>query len=311
MDTYNKTSVSEFIFMAFLSTTRYPALLFTLFLLMYLGTLILNILMMLVIIVDSHLHTPMYFFLFNMNILDICSTSNIVPQTLDSLLNSKHSIHFVSCAIQMFWFVSLGGAQLMLYTVMAYDRYAAITHPLRYRTIMSWRVCRTLIFITWLTSSVSAILIVFSVFCLPFCDSREIDHFFCDVGQVLLLTCPSEQIQEMVEISTFLYGLFILTIPLTLIVVSYIYIVSAVLKIKTTEGRKMAFSTCSSHITIVSVEYASLAFILLRPKTAFSYDKDRLFVAAFLLSAPMINPLTYSIRNKAVKRGFKKLLFSR
>ncbi|KAM4771169.1 olfactory receptor 10Q1-like [Rhinophrynus dorsalis] len=310
MGRYNHTSGIELIFMAFLNSTRFPALLFTVFLLIYLIILFVNFLMILVIIFDSRLHTPMYFFIFNLTFLDVCYSSTILPQTMFNLLSHKHSITLFNCATQTFCIIAFGATQIFIVTAMAYDRYIAICNPLRYSIVMTWMVCVMLLAIIWTISIIVTLIMVFSVFTLPFCDSFEIDHFFCDLGQVLHLTCPSIQIHELVEIITFSIALSVCTIPFLLIVISYVYIISSVLKIKTKDGRRKAFSTCSSHLTVVAIEYSCLGFMYLRPKEAYSVDNDRVFVVIFTCANPLLNPLVYSVRNKSVKKGLWKLTSS-
>ncbi|XP_063297740.1 olfactory receptor 10V1-like [Pelobates fuscus] len=253
----------------------------------------------------------MYFFISFLSVLDICYTSTVVPQTLVNLMNTRHSISFPRCIAQMFCIVAFGAAQIILITVMAYDRYVAINNPLRYKAVMSWAICKMFLAITLIVSCAMALLMVLSVFTLPFCDELEIDHFFCEVGQVLRLTCPSTQVHELVEIVIFAIVLGFFSTNFLLVITSYVYIISAILKISTSVGRHKAFSTCSSHINVVTIEYACLGFLYLRPKTAYSIDKDRVFVVIFTFGTPILNPLIYSVRNAAVKTGFKKLIESK
>ncbi|XP_063775323.1 olfactory receptor 10R2-like [Pseudophryne corroboree] len=190
---------------------------------------------------------------------------------------------------------------------MAYDRYVAIANPLRYKIVMRWNTCTMLLGITWITSFIIGFILVYSVFRLPFCGRHEIDHFYCDVGQVLLLTCPNTTSHRLSELITFFTGFGLFTIPFLLLVTSYVYIISAILKIRTNEGRRKAFSTCSSHLTVVVVEYACLGFIYFRPTESYSMDKDKVFVMTFTFVTPILNPVIYTVRNKAVKKGFMKL----
>nr|DBA25917.1 TPA: hypothetical protein GDO54_010244 [Pyxicephalus adspersus] len=307
MESFNQTSVTEFIFMAFTKSTRYPALLTAIFLLIY-GIIICgNILMILVIKVDSRLHTPMYFFVFNISYLDICYTTTIVPQTVRNLLSSKPSISPSNCAIQMFFVVMLGAVQIVIITIMAYDRYVAICNPLHYKTMMSWPTCIMFICLAYIISFMLSFVMVMSVFSLPYSGKAEIQHFYCDVGQILVLSTAEEQRHFVVELITFCLGLGLFTIPFLLMVISYMFIISAVLKIRTNEGHHKAFSTCSSHITVVVVEYCCLGFMYFRPKTAYGVDKDKVFVLIFTYATPILNPVIYTLRNKAVKQGFWKL----
>ncbi|OCT78838.1 hypothetical protein XELAEV_18029928mg [Xenopus laevis] len=291
MESGNQTSVNEFIFGAFLSSTRSPALLFTLFLFIYLLILVGNGLMMLLIKSDPRLHIPMYFLIFNLSFLDTCYTSSVVPQTLANLLNPKHSITYSKCAAQKFCVCIFGIAQIVLITVMAYDRYVAICNPLCYRRVMRWTICIMMVATVWFLSCMLAFVLVSSVFSLPFCTSFEIDHFLCDIGQVLHLTCPSVTIHMIVEILTFGIGLVVVATNFLLVLTSYMYIIGAILKINTNMGRLKAFSTCSSHISVAAVEYAFLGFLYLRPKSAYTLDKDRILVVIFFIRDTYIKPL--------------------
>ncbi|KAG9464340.1 hypothetical protein GDO78_020101, partial [Eleutherodactylus coqui] len=307
MESFNQTiKVTEFIFLAFTKSSRFPVLFAIIFLLLYLLIICVNIFMILVIQCDSRLHTPMYFFVFNLSCLDIVYTTTIIPQTLCNLLASRASILFLNCAAQTFWVVSFGAVQIFIVTSMAYDRYVAISNPLRYKTIMSWAACTMLLVIVWVLAFTVAIVVVYCVFTIPFCRTPKIDHFYCDVGQILLLTCTNVPGHRLAEVTTYLLGLGLCTIPFLLLITSYMYIISAILKIRTTEGRRKAFSTCSSHLTVVVVEYGCLGFIYFRPNTDYDMDKDRVFVMTFVYLSPILNPVIYSIRNKAVKEGFKK-----
>nr|DBA25916.1 TPA: hypothetical protein GDO54_010243 [Pyxicephalus adspersus] len=308
MERRNQTFLGEFIFLAFSSSSRFPGLLFFFFSILYCVILAMNIILMLVIKADSRLHTPMYVFLFNLSCLDICYTTTVIPQTLCNLLSSKHSISFHGCATQTFFIVLFGGTQIVLITSMAYDRCVAITNPLRYKVIMTKATCVSLVITPWIISSLMAGFMVFSVFHLPFCDTNEINHFFCDAGQVLAISCPSPPIHELVEIILFSIVLVLFAINFLFVLTTYMFIISAIMKIKTKQGQRKAFSNCSSHINVVVVEYACLGFLYLRPKTAYGIDKDKIFVIVFTFGTPILNPFIYSVRNKAVKIGFKKLI---
>lgn len=308
MEKRNQTFFGEFIFLAFSSSSRYPGLLFFFFSVLYFVILTMNIILMLVIKTDSRLHTPMYMFLFNLSCLDICYTTTVIPQTLCNLLSSKPSISFYNCATQTFFIVLFGGTQIILVTSMAYDRCVAITKPLRYNRIMTKGTCIILVFTPWIFSCLMASVMVFSVFHLPFCDPYEINHFFCDAGEVLAISCPSPLIHEIVELILFSIVLILFAFNFMFVLITYIFIISAIMKIKTKQGKRKAFSNCSSHINVVVVEYACLGFLYLKPKTAYSIDKDKIFVIIFTFGTPILNPLIYSVRNKAVNIGFKKLI---
>ncbi|XP_072000235.1 olfactory receptor 10Q1-like [Engystomops pustulosus] len=308
MDRRNQTSPTEFIFQAFSNSTKFPALLFTLFFFLYLLILMWNFSLMLVIKTDSRLHTPMYFFLFNLSCMDICNTTTVVPQTLYNLISGRPTITFFGCASQMFFIIVFGGAQIVMITNMAYDRFVAITNPLRYKSIMTLKALAVLSATPWVVSTVMGLVMVYFVFQVPFCGGYEINHFFCDAGQVLWITCPKVPIHRVVEVLTFFIILFFFAFNFFFVVVSYILIIRAITKITTKQGQWKAFSTCSSHLNVVVVEYACLGFLYLRPTSAYAIDKDRIFVVAFTFGTPILNPLVYSVRNKAVRCGFQKLL---
>nr|DBA25918.1 TPA: hypothetical protein GDO54_010245 [Pyxicephalus adspersus] len=308
MESPNQTSVSEFIFLAFSKkSTKYPIFFITIFLLLFSVIICGNLLMILVIKCDARLHTPMYFFVFSLSCLDICYITTIVPQALHNLMSIKSSIFYLNCAFQMFFSNTFGAVQIMIITVMAYDRYIAISNPLRYKTIMSWAACSVFLGIAWIIGIIIGFLVVFSVFTLPFCCRVEIEHFYCDVGQIMALSSADEFRLFIAGAVTFLTGIFFFSIPFILLVISYAYIISAVLKIRTSQGRRKAFSTCSSHLTVVVVEYACLGFIYFRPREAYTLDKDNVFVLIFTFTTPILNPVIYTLRNKAIKKGFFKL----
>ncbi|KAG8580541.1 hypothetical protein GDO81_007330 [Engystomops pustulosus] len=307
MERPNYTSVTEFIFLSFAKCTRFPVLIALVLFLLYLLIVCVNILMILVIKFDTRLHTPMYFFVFILACLDICYTTTIIPQVLYNLLGSRPSIIFANCATQMFCSVIFGAMQILIITAMAYDRYVAISNPLRYKTVMNWAACTMLLFTAFILGFCIGVIVVYAVFKLPFCRAPEITHFYCAVGEVLLLTCIDVPGHRAAEVTTYLIGLGLFTIPFLFMMTSYMYIINAILKIRTTEGRQKAFSTCSSHITVVVVEYGCLGFIYFRPSTEDSLDKEKIFVMIFTYLSPILNPVIYSIRNNAVKEGFKKL----
>ncbi|KAG8580545.1 hypothetical protein GDO81_007334 [Engystomops pustulosus] len=307
MEDLNETEVTEFIFVAFGKSTQHPVLLSVIFLFLYLIIICGNILMILTITYDSRLHTPMYFFVFALACRDICYLTSIVPQTLCNLLGSTSSILYNNCATQMFFFSMIGEVQLSIVTIMAYDRYAAISQPLHYSTVMNLETCLKFLGVAFLIACFLSFLLVYFIFRLPFCQIPMIDHFYCDMGQVMLLTCHKHKSYFTTEATVFLLGIGIFNIPLILLVTSYIYIINAVLKIRTTEGRRKAFSTCSSHLAVVVVEYGCLGFMYFRPAEAYYLDKNKVFVMTFTYITPILNPVVYTVRNKAVLEGFKKL----
>ncbi|KAG8580542.1 hypothetical protein GDO81_007331 [Engystomops pustulosus] len=307
MEDFNKTEVTEFIFLAFGNSSAHPILLFMILLFLYLFIVSGNMLMILVIRYDSRLHTPMYFFVFILSCSDICSLTVTIPQTLCNLLGSSSSILYNNCATQMFFFIVFGAVQLVIVSIMAYDRYVAIGNPLRYKIVMCWETCLKLLGLALIFGCALSFVVVYILFRLPFCRTPEIAHFYCDTGQIMLLTCHN----WLAEITTFLLGIGVITIPILILITSYIYIIGAVLKIRTTKGKRKALSTCSSHITIVVVEYGCLGFMYFRPTEAYYLDKDKVFVMTFTFLAPILNPVVYTVRNKAVHDGLKRLISTR
>ncbi|XP_062974452.1 olfactory receptor 10Q1-like [Elgaria multicarinata webbii] len=302
----NQSIAYEFIFQPFSTIPEIQHLLFTFFLLLYLTILFGNFSIIWVVCTDRSLHIPMYFFLGNLSFLEICYTTVVVPQLLASVLDISRTIPFANCGMQMFFFLALGGTDCFLLAVMAYDRYVAICHPLRYTLIMTWQIC------TWLVVGALSIGIVLSleltvlIFTLPFCGHQpQINHFLCDVPPVLRLACADTHLHQT---AVFGVGVMVLTIPFLLICISYVYIVAAILRIRSTSGRHQAFSTCSSHLTVVILQYGCCSLVYLRPKSSSSEDEDRQLALIYTFVTPLLNPLIYSLRNKDVKQALKKAM---
>ncbi|XP_068129343.1 olfactory receptor 10G7-like [Hyperolius riggenbachi] len=301
MDGKNSTLVTEFILKGLLCVDELRIPLFIFLTVVYICTLLGNALLIFTVRRTSSLHTPMYFFLINLSLLDICLSSVTLPRLLRNIIYVK-TISFSGCAAQLYFFHFLASAECFLYTVMAYDRYMAICRPLHYNSLVSWRVCMCLAFGSWLAGSLHSITHTVLTFYLPFCHSNEIDHFFCDIIPVLKLVCADTSINKtmiLVNIAAISLSCFLLTLT------SYVHIVIAVLKIKTVAGRKKAFSTCVSHLMVVSLFYAPCIFTYMRPNSDSPLDKA---VATFYtVITPMLNPVIYSLRNKDMKEALKKL----
>ncbi|KAG8580544.1 hypothetical protein GDO81_007333 [Engystomops pustulosus] len=293
MEDLNETEVTEFIFVAFGKSTQHPVLLSVIFLFLYLLIISGNILMIITITYDSRLHTPMYYFVFALSCTDICFLTSIVPQAVCNLLSSTSSILYNNCATQMFFLSMTGEVQLSIVTIMAYDRYAAISQPLHYTTVMSLQTCFKFLGLGFAIACFFSFILVYAVFRLPFCHFPTIDHFYCDVGQTFVLTCHKHKSYPASEFMVCLVAFCVLNISFCLLIISYSYIINAVLKIHTTE---------------VVVEYGCLWFMYFRPPESYYLDKNKKFVMAFTYITPMVNPMVYSVRNKAVLEGFKKLL---
>ncbi|XP_004459638.2 olfactory receptor 10D3-like [Dasypus novemcinctus] len=303
MEIQNHTLITEFILLGIPHTEGQENVLFVVFLIFYLCTLLGNLFIFLAVMSDSHLHTPMYFFLCNLSVLDIGFSSVSTPKLLAILLVRNGVISMGGCMSQVFFYHFLGSTECLLYTVMAYDRFAAICHPLRYTIIMNRRVCALLAAGTWFTSSFHATILTTLTFQLPYCGSNEVDYFFCDIFPVVKLACGNTLIIETVSFTNI--GL----VPMTcffLILASYVRIVIAILKMHSAEGRRKAASTCVSHLSVVTLFFGpcflvytqpSLSDVLVAPVQIFGY-----------VVTPLMNSTIYTLRNKDVKRALKKLV---
>ncbi|XP_029441932.1 olfactory receptor 1019-like, partial [Rhinatrema bivittatum] len=303
MEEENLTTVTEFIILGF---PEYPELqipLFLLFLLIYLIILMGNLTIIALTCLDPHLHTPMYFFLCNLSFLDISSTSVTVPKLMDIFLRKRQRISTIGCFTQMYFFICSLGIEYVLLTVMAYDRYVAICHPLRYTAIMNPRVCILMVTGTWIFGFLESVAHTVLVSFFSFCGSNEINHFFCDLSALLKLSCTNT---FTVESITYIIGSFVTLPCLISTLTSYVYIISSILRIRSTEGRRKAFSTCSSHLTVVILFYGTIMCLYLRPTSMQSLDQNKLFALLYNVLIPMFNPMIYSLNNKAVKEALRK-----
>ncbi|XP_004611870.3 olfactory receptor 10K1 [Sorex araneus] len=305
MEQINETAVTEFIFLGFSSLAGLQRLLFLVFLLLYLFTLSTNAIIISTIVLDRALHTPMYFFLAILSCSETCYTFVIVPKMLVDLMAQKKTISFLGCAVQMSIFLFLGCSHSFLLAVMGYDRYVAICNPLRYTVIMGPGVCRGLVASACVCGFTVALVTTSLVFHLPFHSSNKLHHFFCDISPVLKLASHHTNFNQMV---IFLLGVFVLVIPLLLILVSYIHIISAILKIPSSVGRHKAFSTCASHLIVVTVHYGCASFIYLRPKSSYSSGQDSLISVSYTILTPLFNPMIYSLRNKEFKAALRRTM---
>ncbi|XP_059785930.1 olfactory receptor 8H1-like [Balaenoptera ricei] len=296
----NSTHVSDFILMGLTDSEEIQLVLFTLFLLIYLITVLLNAGMMLIIHLDLQLHTPMYFFLSHLSFLDLSYSTVITPKTLQNLLTSTKYISYLNCFTQMNCFIFLGATECFLLSSMAYDRYVAICNPLHYPVVMSTRRCCSLVFGSYLIGFMDSFVNVLCMSRLDFCDSNIIHHFFCETPPILALSCTDTQDIE-ITISTFAGST--LVVSLITISVSYVSILSTILKITSTSGKRKAFSTCASHLLGVTIFYSTLIFTYLKPSKYYSLRKDQVASVFYTIVIPMLNPLLYSLRNKEVKKA--------
>ncbi|XP_057559622.1 olfactory receptor 9K2-like [Hippopotamus amphibius kiboko] len=299
----NLSEVTDFILVGFRVRPELHILLFLLFLLVYAMVLLGNVGMMAIIITDPRLNTPMYFFLGNLSFIDLFYSSAIAPKAMINFWSESKSISFAGCVTQLFLFALFIVTEGFLLAVMAYDRFIAICSPLLYSVHMSKRLCAQLVAGSYFCGCISSVLLTSMTFTLSFCASRAIDHFYCDNRPLQRLSCSDLFIHKVVSFS--LSGIIILP-TIIVIIVSYLYIVSTVLKIRSTEGRKKAFSTCSSHLGVVGILYSAGTFMYLTPDTF--PELSKVASLCYILVTPMLNPLIYSLRNKDVKEALRKSL---
>ncbi|XP_069057611.1 olfactory receptor 5AR1-like [Pleurodeles waltl] len=301
----NQTNVLEFIIMGFLVRPELKPLLFTVSLFIYLLIICANLVIILTVFVEPRLKTPMYFFLQNLSFLDIFCTSVTFPKLLAIFLEKSKSISFVGCITQMYFFLSFTSTEFYLLAAMAYDRYVAIHHPLHYTDIMNTRSCRLLVALSWVPGFLDTVPHAVLGSQLSFCGSSLINHFFCDLTALVKLSCSDPRD---IESLIFAEGVFAGLIPFSITITSYIYIIRVILKIRSAEGRHKAFSTCSSHLTVVTVLYVSMFCMYVRPASSYSLDKDKLLAIVYTAFIPIFNPLIYSLRNKDMNKALKKLI---
>nr|XP_028594638.1 olfactory receptor 1009-like [Podarcis muralis] len=260
--------------------------------------------MIILIRMSLQLHTPMYFFLSNLSFVDLCYSTVVTPKMLMDLVMKRKAISLTGCALQMWFFGLFLATECFLLAAMAYDRYMAISNPLLYTVIMSRRVCTQLIIAPYLLGVLNATTHTTLTFQLTFCHTNTINHFFCDIPAVISLSCSDTRLNKGV-----LFGLSCTfgIVSTSIIIVSYIYILVAILRIRSNKGRRKAFSTCSTHLTVVSIFYGTLFFIYVRPGSMSSADEDKMVSMFYTVMIPMLNPLIYSFRNKEVKDAVRRL----
>ncbi|XP_036621098.1 olfactory receptor 1094-like [Trichosurus vulpecula] len=301
----NNTEVTKFVLIGFTDQLALQVILFLLFLAIYLFTLVGNLGLVVLVVVDSRLHTPMYHFLSVLSFLDACYSSVVTPKMLVNFLAEKKTISFSGCVVQLLLFVTFGTTECFLLAAMAYDRYIAICNPLLYTAIMSPRVYVPLIIGSYVCGLSHAILHTVATFSLSFCASNVIKHFFCDIPPLLAITCSDTHVNELL-LFVFVSSIEIFTILIVL--VSYGFILAAILRIHSAEGRKKVFSTCGSHLTGVAIYHGTILFMYLRPTSSYSLSHDMVVSAFYTIVIPMLNPIIYSLRNKDVKEAVKKVL---
>ncbi|XP_051039896.1 olfactory receptor 5W2-like [Phodopus roborovskii] len=303
MDKRNCSSLPEFLLLGITNKPEMKVTLFIVFLIAYLTILLTNLGMITLIRMDPQLHTPMYFFLSHLSFSDICYSTAVGPKMLIGLLE-ENSISFVSCFLQLLVVSVFIDVECLLLAVMAFDRYKAISNPLMYSVDMSNRVCYQFLTAIYLLGTIDGFIHTSLAFSLCFCGSTQINHFFCDLPPVLLLSCSDTQLNELLLFT--LFG-FIELSTISGVLISYCYIISSVLKISSSGGWFKAFSTCASHLTAVGIFQGTMLFMYFRPSSAYSLDQDKMTSVFYLLIIPMMNPMIYSLRNKDVKQALNRI----
>ncbi|KAM9660111.1 LOW QUALITY PROTEIN: olfactory receptor 6M1-like [Trichechus inunguis] len=300
----NLTTVTEFTLITFPVLQKLQISLFVVVLFTYMLTLTGNIVIISLIWADNHLQTPMHFFLSNLSVLDILYTTSVTPKLLACLLEERKTISFAGYIIQTYFFFFLGTVEFILLAVMSFDRYVAICNPLCYTIIMNSRVCLLLVLGCWVGAFLSVLVPTIVVTRLPYCN-KEINHFFCDIAPLLQVACIDTHLTEKIN---FLLSALVILSSLAFTTGSYIYIISTILRIPSTQDRQKAFSTCASHITVVSIAYGSNTFVYVRPNQNYSLDFDKIAAVLITLVTSLLNPFTYSLRNEKVKKVLRETM---
>ncbi|XP_028381652.1 olfactory receptor 2A2-like [Phyllostomus discolor] len=301
----NRSWVTEFVLLGFQLSAQTELLLFWVFSLLYSCSLLANGMIFALICLDQRLHTPMYFFLSHLAIIDVSYASNNVPKMLANLVTQNRAISFVPCVMQTFLYLGLAATECLILVAMSYDRYVAICHPLQYTVIMSWTVCMVLAATSWSCGFVQALVHTVLLVRLPFCGPQEVNHFFCEILSVLKLACADTSLNKVV---TFATSFLVLVGPLCLVLVSYIHIAWAILRIQSGEGRRKAFSTCSSHLCVVGLFFGIAMVVYMVPDSSQQEEMEKILSLFYCLFNPMLNPLIYSLRNAQVKDALCRAL---
>ncbi|XP_078518711.1 olfactory receptor 5J3-like [Lissotriton helveticus] len=305
MNAHNLTTVTEFILQGLSDVPELQVTLFILFLAMYLVGVLGNTTIITLITADPKLHTPMYFLIRNLSLIDLLLMTVIVPKLLINIISVKKTISFVNCMAQLFFFVLCMGMESFLLGVMAVDRYIAICNPLHYLLVMNRRMCALLLSGCWIIGVLHSLLYCVTTSLLPFCSMNKIQQFYCDLPPLLKLSCSNTDSNELIIL---VEGFILATASVLAIVVSYVNIIITILRIRSREGRQKAFSTCSSHLITVTLYYVTVSFNYFRPKSSYSLEKDKFVTLMYTVVIPMLNPFIYSLRNKQVKGAFRKIL---
>uniref|UniRef100_A0A8C8ZVT7 Olfactory receptor n=1 Tax=Prolemur simus TaxID=1328070 RepID=A0A8C8ZVT7_PROSS len=305
MEGSNDSSPNHFILVGFSDNPRLERILFVALLIAYLLTLVGNTTIVLVSRRDPHLHTPMYFFLTHLSFLDLSFTTSSIPQLLYNLNGHDKTISYTGCAIQLFLFLGLGGVECLLLAIMAYDRFVAVCRPLRYTVTMNPRLCQGLVSVAWGCGVANSLAMSPVTLRLPRCGHHKVEHFLCEMPALIQMACANT---VAIEVTVFVLAVGIVLSPLVFILVTYGYIMRAVLQIKSASGRQKAFNTCGSHLTVVSLFYGNIIYMYMQPGTSSSRDQGKFLTLFYNMVTPLLNPLIYTLRNKEVKGALRRLL---
>ncbi|XP_006898218.1 PREDICTED: putative olfactory receptor 2W6-like [Elephantulus edwardii] len=305
METTNDSAGGNLILVGFSQHPELELVLSLFVLTFYAITVVGNVTIILLSILDARLHTPMYFFLRNLSVLDLCFTTSIVPQMLVNMWGGNKNISYVGCMVQCWVALALGSTECVLLAVMAVDRYVAVCWPLRYALIMHPKLCHLLAAASWSSGFANSFLQSSMAMVLPKCGNKYVDHFFCELLIVVKLSCVDTRPTES---KMFIARLIILGIPVSIILTSYVCIGRAVVNMRSAEGRKKAFGTCASHLMVVSLFYGTIMFLYLQPKDNYSQDQSKALAVLYMILAPTLNPVIYTLRNKDVKKAVRKVM---
>ncbi|XP_004875087.1 olfactory receptor 2W3-like [Heterocephalus glaber] len=301
----NDSSHGRFTLLGFSEHPHLERILFGIILVAYLLTLVGNTTIILVSRLDPHLHTPMYYFLTHLSFLDLTFTTSSIPQLLYNLHGPDKTISFMGCALQLFLFLGLGGVECLLLAVMAYDRFVAVCKPLHYMVIMSPRLCLGLVLVAWVCGVANSLAMSPVTLLLPRCEHHHVDHYLCEMPALIRMACVNT---VPIEGTVFVLAVVIVLSPLAFILVSYSYIVRAVLQMRSALGMKKAFNTCGSHLTVVLLFYGNIIYIYMQPGNSSSQDQGKFLTLFYNIVTPLLNPLIYTLRNKEVKGALRRLL---
>ncbi|KAF7464737.1 hypothetical protein GHT09_005728 [Marmota monax] len=304
MSTRNRTSTSDFVLLGLLVSTEATGIVFMVIFAIFVVAVTANVVMIVLIQVDSHLHTPMYFLLSQLSIMDTLFICTTVPKLLVDMVSTERTISFVACGIQIFLYLTMIGSEFFLLGLMAYDRYVAVCNPLRYPVLMNRKMCLLLAAGAWFGGSLDGFLLTPITMNVPYCGSHQINHFFCEIPAVLKLACADTSLYETLM---YLCCVLMLLIPISIISTSYALILLTVHRMRSVEGRKKAFTTCSSHLTVVSIFYGAAFYTYVLPPSFHTPEQDKVVSAFYTIVTPMLNPLIYSLRNKDVMGALERV----